>query len=135
MPAILEGLGSQRVFADYPPMLDQDGKKYRCVLTHHGDDYMFFTTKNRVLIFTDETLPDPIKIALGFIRAVPCDKKLNYEFRAWYLYENKHSKKLNGIGWFGSRIPAGNPTGVTTIDYYVVLLTLQELTDVSNGQL
>ena len=130
-----EGLGSQRIFTDYPPMLDKDGKKYRCILSNHGDDYIFYTTKNRVLIFTEETLPDPIKIALGFIRAIPCEKKPNYEFRAWYLYENNHSKKLNGIGWFGTRIPAAAQEGPTMIDYYVVLLTLQELTDISHGQL
>jgi len=129
--------GSRRFFADCPPILDKDGKKYRCILSHRKDDYVFYTTKNRVLLFTDATLPDPIKIALGYIRAIPHpkNKKTNYDFRAWHLYQNNHSKKLDGIGWFGDRYPVVSSDGPSTIDYYVVLLTLQELTDISHGQL
>ena len=131
--------GSNRFFTGYPPMPYKHGRKddlYRCVLCQSGDMYKLYTTRERVLHYTDETLPDPIKIALGFIKAIPA-RNTNPWVQAGDLYMNNHSRKLDGIGWLGKveLVHFEPPNVYQPIKeyYYVIILPRDVLSEISNG--
>jgi hypothetical protein len=84
-----------------------------------------------VLHYTDETLPDPIKIALGFIKSIPAP-----DMSPWSegdMYVNRHSRKLDKIGWLGKVVfVMAEPRSMREY-FYIIILPREVLSEISNG--
>lgn len=91
-------------FSNFIPLLTADGDSYRAIFIHdhERDTYECWYDKRLKIVYDAHELPPEVTEALAFIRAVPPERSLsdpNYFKYDYQAYENKHSKKLDGIGW------------------------------------
>ena len=78
------------------PVLDGH---YRTILFIEGDQYRLIIGEGSSRFYTDETLPDEVKTALGMVKAVSGQIRDLDDINVINAYINYNSPEFDTIGW------------------------------------